>query len=416
MAIKGGQLLHSTRGSIIDRIQSAGPGDLNIPETRIYELGNYNAVGSVFDTPELTFNVETVDMTTEFEGMILGLDLTNIANGYEFDFRSAEAMDIIAMFKSQKLRYNVVNGVVIPNLTLESFTYRFGVGENSTQTAAFRGDSIFYTPGQAFQEDFVNAGVGPYTLTYTAHPETSGSSDMYGLAVTLRDSTHVRKPRRLFIDGSEWGYTNTANSITLNADHSLEYDTLVVSYSAPENSYNYDQEGLTPEGFPVHESNLNIKPAAIRGNNIEIYLGNADPTPTFVKLPGIQTFESTWSVTLENEQELGNDYFVGMDYDIPDVSGSLTAQSFDADAYSALLHRLTGVPDGEVIGPNRTQALPMEVRIKNPSNKSQTLKTIYIPDARLTVPGYTGQANATFDSTLNFTSDSGQMLVYKGAR
>ena len=50
MAIKAGQILHDAEGYVIDRIQSAGVGSLNIPEEKIKELGNFNTVATVRDT------------------------------------------------------------------------------------------------------------------------------------------------------------------------------------------------------------------------------------------------------------------------------------------------------------------------------------------------------------------------------
>ena len=53
---------------VIDRAQTAGPGQLNIPTQKIYELGNYKSVSTIRDTPDLTFNLESFDVSTEIEG------------------------------------------------------------------------------------------------------------------------------------------------------------------------------------------------------------------------------------------------------------------------------------------------------------------------------------------------------------
>ena len=64
MAIKAGQILHAANGFVIDRIQTGGVSNLNIPQEKIYELGNYLAVAQVRDIPEVTFDVERRNLST----------------------------------------------------------------------------------------------------------------------------------------------------------------------------------------------------------------------------------------------------------------------------------------------------------------------------------------------------------------
>lgn len=82
MAIKAGQILHVGNGqTVIDRIQTGGPGQLNIPVEKIYELGNYKSVASVRDVPDLTFSLESYDVSTEVETLLTaaygGRDVTD---------------------------------------------------------------------------------------------------------------------------------------------------------------------------------------------------------------------------------------------------------------------------------------------------------------------------------------------------
>src|SRR4051812_13113989 len=73
MAIKAGQIVHAGNGvAVIDRIQTGGPGQLNIPTEKINELGNYKSVATIRDTPDLTFTAESFDVSTEFEGLVCG--------------------------------------------------------------------------------------------------------------------------------------------------------------------------------------------------------------------------------------------------------------------------------------------------------------------------------------------------------
>ena len=58
MSIPGSQILHDVNGYVV-RIQTAGPGSLNIPEEKVYELGNFETLATVRDIPDLSFSNST---------------------------------------------------------------------------------------------------------------------------------------------------------------------------------------------------------------------------------------------------------------------------------------------------------------------------------------------------------------------
>ena len=57
----------------------------------------------------------------------------------------------------------------------------------------------------------------------------------------------------------------------------------------------------------------------------------------------------------------------------------------------------------------------MEVRISDPDS-GDVLKTLYVPDARFTIPGYSARVQQKLEVQFNFTSDGGNLLVYAGER
>jgi hypothetical protein len=417
MATSGGQILHQAGKFVLDRIQTGGPGDLNIPEEKIYELGNYESIATIRDIPEISFNLESFDMTTEMECILINKtpsSFPSTVGSNRIDFKDAVPFDIISPWKSRKGQFNIVKGVVIPYLTLESASYRFGVGENSSQSFTFRGDSIFYTPGQPWYEEFTNVGVGPYTLDETATVYVKGTDNIYVLSVCLVSST-TGAYKRVFYDSTGVdGYTNTSTSFTLPSNESATYDTIKVTYGTAAGTSNYTQTGNNYAGQKVHE-NVSTKPAAIRGKDIDIYIGTTAATPTFSRLTSVQNVEVTWSAPLENDEELGNERYVSSDYDVPEVNGSIGVKPFDPADLFAKVSQITGVPSNQVIGPNVTVPVPLEIRVNHPDTGAR-LKTFYIPDARFSVPGYNGQANTKLENTMNFTSDSGVIYVYKGSR
>ncbi len=74
MAIKAGQLIHVANQILVDRAQTGGPGTVNLNRTKVYELGNYLAVGSITDIPDLSFTLESFDASAEMEAMLCGFN------------------------------------------------------------------------------------------------------------------------------------------------------------------------------------------------------------------------------------------------------------------------------------------------------------------------------------------------------
>lgn len=412
MAIRSGQILFQGNNWVIDRIQSAGPGTVNIPEEKIYEVGNFNSLATVRDIPDLSFDVESLDVSCEIEAIITGADPTTISAGQEFDLTDSKPLDIISPFKSAVGQYDIINGVVVPYLTLESATYRFGVRANATQSYTFRGDSILYTNDVPYAEQFtITAGANQvYTLAQTAVVYSLAGDSIYVLSVCAK-TTGSNVFKRLYF-GTD--YTNTATTFTVVDDLNAEgYTTLHVTYATAA-SISYTQTGNNPEGFAVHQG-ISVKPAAIRGKDIDLYVGDTAATPTFTRWAGVQSVEITRRVNLEADEELGNYNYVAYDYDVPEVSGTVTLRPVNAAEFMSKIYEILNVNTAQVAGPHTSVGLPLEIRIGDPDSTS-TLKTFYVPDARFQAPGFQGRVQQKTDITLNWSSDSGVLLTYNESR
>src|SRR4051812_33589771 len=117
MAIKGGDLLHVGNQVLIERAQTAGPGQLNIPSERIYELGNYHSVATIFDIPDLSFSLDSLDSSAALEALLTGQDFSSMADGTAIDLSLAVPMDVLGQFKPGRLDanpYDIHASVVTP--------------------------------------------------------------------------------------------------------------------------------------------------------------------------------------------------------------------------------------------------------------------------------------------------------------
>jgi hypothetical protein len=403
LAVKAGQILHDSYGFVIDRIQTGGASGLNIPEEKIYEVGNFEAVATVRDTPELTFGMESFDVSTEVEALLTFADPTAEVDGDAYDLATAVPLDVISPLKDNWNIFTAAHGIVIPYLTLESSAYRFDVTGNSTQNHTMRGDSYFFTDGSPYYEEFVGTGTdvsfsisnGP-ALPYNYRGFVYY---MLGVSVVYSDRTF----RRLFLNTD---YTNTATGFTLS-DGSLAPagSTIRVLYGS-----------ATVATYPqsVHATTA-VKPAALRGKSIDVYLGTADATPTFSRLTSVQSAEINWSVTLDADREFGNEYAVSQDHDVPEVAGNVVIRPRDMNELYARLYQISNVPAGEVAGPLTSVALPMEVRLSDPDTGVR-LKTFYVPDARFKLPNVESRVQEKMNLTIEWTSDGGSLSVIKGTR
>lgn len=407
MPIKAGQILHVGGigpGYVIDRIQTGGVNSINIPQEKIYELGNYQTVALVRDIPDLSFDIDSFDVSTEIEALILGKNPGGVLTGEEMDFNKSIPLDVISPFKDAGGSFTTIRGVAIPYLTLENMEYRFGVGQNSSQKATLKGDGLYYIPGTPYTQEFNITGGSnqTYVLNNTALPFVNSGQTIYIVGACAKNTT-TGTYKRLFFNTD---FTNTTTSITTLSDLSAAgYLKLHVVYgSATTTSY--------PQS--IHEV-VAVKPAAIRAKDIDIYISDGNSTPTLVRWKGVQSFDVVRKVALQISKEFGNYQVVSQDYDVPDVSGNIAVRPADAQYMFQLIQQVANVSGTNIAGALTSAPLAMELRINNPDTGSR-IKTLYVPDARIEIPPYSGKIQTKLDVTFKFQSDGGTLKAYKGIR
>lgn len=432
MAIKAGQILHVAGQFVVDRIQTGGASALNIPQEKVFELGNYRSVGIVRDVPELTFSLEMLDTDTELEALFTGsVDPFADAASTKYDLANNRPIDIISPWKTPHGAFTSVHGVAVPNLYLESASYRYGLAENAGETFSLRGDSIYYIPGTPWQDVVAGDSLAADVHTFENGPALAyleGGVTRYALSVSVNGQRLVR--------GSE--YTDTATTVTLLGDYAglTSSDRVSVVYGSAVDA-SYPQSGQTP--FGAGNGNLthqgtSVKPAAIRGKDIDVFFSTAIPgvdlgagvgAPVEIRWPDVQSATVDWSVTLEEDREFGNPNAVGRDAtDVPAVSGAIELKPRSVEAFYTRLRQITGVHDvNRIMGPQSSVTGGLRIEIRNPDSGGSTavaagsvIKTHYVPGARFTMPGYTGTVQQKMTTTLNWESDDGIHEIFKGAR
>ena len=404
MAIKAGQILHAMNQFVVDRIQTAGAGNLNIPTEKIFELGNYQSVAIVRDVPDLSFTLDCLDVDTEVESILLGASAnpTADAQGTQYLLANAKPVDIVSPMKSAQGAFDIVKGVAIPQLTLESASYRYGLRENAGEQFALKGDSIFYVPGTPYQQTSAPAA-GSVTFA-------NGPALLYTESGVSRYALNVSANGVRLVPGSD--YTETATGITLTASGTA------LAAGAPIR-VTYGSAVAATYTQTVHQS-VAVKPAAIRGKDIQVYVNV--PGGSLYRWSDVQSFNVDFRVTIEDDYEFGNPNAVAREAtDAPAVSGAIELKPLSTQRFFDKLQQITGVAATDVVGPQSSVVLEVTVKLLNPDSGGTTavpggtvLKTIRVPDARFTIPGYEGRVQQKMVATLNFESDAGILQVYKG--
>lgn len=413
MALKGGDLLHVGNTVLIDRIQSAGPGSLNIPSERVFELGNYSSVATIYDTPDLSFSMESFDVSAEVEAMLVGLGsgFGAASAGTKYELSKCRPIDVAGEFKRGKLDanlYDVAGSVVVPYLYLESMSYRFGIRDNARQTATLRGDSIFYAAASAYILEVAGTNAASQVIHFSSTGAVVGggvtavapieyngdvvSGTRYALSVT-NATTGVR-----LLLGTD--YTETATGVTILVAVPVIQKIRIVWQSAV--TANYPQVS--------HALESATRPAAIRGKHIRVFVGGDDDADEW---GSVQAATVDWRVTLDKDEEFGNPFVVAQDFDVPEVSGSIDIKPRNVAEFMTRLEGISGTAPGEVVGPTVAAAVPLYIKLYSPTDGT-VIKTLEVPDARFTVPGYSGQVQNKLVVSVPFSSNGGSLNVYKG--
>lgn len=407
MAIRAGTFLHDAQGFVLDRIQTGGVSNLNIAKTTIYELGDYQAVGNIFDIPDLSFDVTSTDVSCDMEALLHGIQPTAVTSGQLFNFSTIFPLDIISPFRSGNGAFNIVKGISVPYLSLDTVSYNFGVKANAEESFTLRGDAVYYIPGSPYYQKInLAGGTFTYAIANTALPYTESGNTYHILSACVKN-TSTGVFQRLFFatDGSATGYTDTGTNITLNTDWFAQgYTSLHVTYgSATATTYLQNVNATTA-----------TKPAAIRSKDILLYVGaQSAATPTYIKWSGVQSFKITRKANIINTEEFGNTHYVSSSYDTPDVSGEIVVRPVDIAGLFTLIQQITGTNSTQVSGAISQPLFDLELRVRDPVTGT-ILKTWNVPDAQFTLPAASGKANTDLDVTIPFFSSTGQLNVFKG--
>lgn len=414
MAMKAADLLHVGRGTfLLDRLQNAGPSGLNIPTEVIKELGNYKSVATVRDTPDLTFSAQSFDVTTELERMLTGYAASGALPVGGLDLTSCTTLDVVGMIKpgaSASAPFDALRSVACPLLYPERVSYRFAVQANSTVDITLRGDSIYYAPGTAYVQSALGAALvaGALELSHPAGIYTNNGADTRVLAVSLNGQRQV--------EGTDFTVTVDTGQETEAYATGTTVTFAVAPAASDKVSVTYFSNAIA--SFPqVTHPTASAKPAAVKGRGIRVYIGGFNATDPGSsagnRWSGVQSATVEWAVSVAKDYELGNANATTVEAeDVPTVNGTVSLRARNSAELFTRLRQITGVTDvNKAIGPDNAVELPLDILVLD--SEGYAHKRLHVPDARFSLPGYNAQVGQRVDLELNYTSDSGTLMVFE---
>jgi hypothetical protein len=408
MSIHAGSILTVGGNNVVDRIQSAGLGDVRLPVETIRETGNREVVDKIPTEPDFTFTLESLNVSTELMAMLTGKwggdpAASGQAPGYddpdgtEYDWLDTQCINIVSPWKDPDSAASgiIEAGLLVPGYYPTRLRYSFGVTANATQQVDLGGGSYYYAKNAPVEEQVETTTSKDYTTAEATIAYRKGGAG----GSTFRNVFGVILDGQLLSEGPDYTVTGGGGSAA-----TIHLNVAPTSGQILRFCYFTNVQKAYPQS--VHASVLTV-PGAVRGRNIHVFIDGQ-------KTGGIQSLEMEATVDGEVERELGTEDIVGRVVNGTDCNGTLTYRPRDADAFFQTLERITGVDQAEVYGWFNENTVQLDIVIENPKNPGTAIKTIQVPDAKFQPPGTPARVNSPTDFSVQFESVTGTFKEIKG--
>jgi len=369
------------------------------PVNTVDELGNPNHVGTSYDTPDVTITFQAMDVGIKFISVLTGQDATafpgagvNITTGDNaFGY-----LDLVAYVKDEDVS-DYIKTIHLRRCTIQSFTFNYTVDGDSTEEYTAIGSEKRYFSRDVVVESWGSgdAGVGPFSLTYSPIELKSGNSVLSIIADGVYFSEDTTGT-----PGSNEYYYDAAGPDTILLGTAFANNLLIV-YQA------------NPAGDNWSDVSDTDVPSAIRGRDVKIYLDDR-------LQERVQSVSITGNFNPTAIKELGNRDVVGYRSNIPEVTGTITVLDTDTEITEIFLVGEYNSGDTEFqVGACTISGVPLEIQLVDPTDCTPPYtikKTVYLPSIVITSEGYASNVNDNATQTFDWRSETGAVYVYSGAK
>ena len=365
--------------------------DTNLPTTVIDELGNPKHAGTINDIPEVTATLQIMDVSHKLFAVLTGNDPGAYPSS-GVDISDLNEVDLIVVVRDENIA-DYAKTMHLRRCRVQSFNWSYSVTGEATEEYTFGGtERRWFRASSDVVVDTFGAG-SSHTLSQTPIQLKNGNY----LISFIQDGEYLKEVASTS-DDDEYSVSGTTVS-----PHTATTNYAVAVYQAAPSGNNWSD--VSDDSIPV----------AIRGKNIPVYIG-------------VNQIERVQSVTIRGDlrtdriEEMGNPNVVGYIAQVPTVTGDLQVLDTDHQLVALLTTGSMTSTDTEFeLCEYTASGLYLEIRLQDPTDgcgyaTANTVKTVYIPEIKITGDTHTSQVGNSVTLTFNWESATGECYVYSGLR
>jgi hypothetical protein len=361
--------------------------DTDVPVTNVDELGSREHAGTVTDQPNITMTFSAFDVSVKVFSVLTGTDASAYP-GAGVDIENLSEIDAVLYVKDASVS-DYVKSAHARRLQIRDFTYSYSVTGESTEDYTGVGSEKRWFKNDVIVDKFTT-GTTSFTLTETPIQLKNGN---YCLTVTL-DGGYLEE----VASGPATGeYSVSGTTVTT-------FDTRTAQVLAVYHA--------NPAGDAWSDVSDDTIPAAIRGQDVKITILAND-------IPRVQSVTINGTLNSTPVREMGNRVVVGYQSQVPTVEGNLTVLDTDTELLDLILNQSisSGDTEFELTTACAVSGLSLDVTLYDPCDTTTSgtaLKTVRVPNLRITGDSYTINVNENAQQVFNWQSETAQCIVYEG--
>jgi len=413
--IPAGSIIHVGGKTVLNRLQDAGLQDPRVPTETVNEAGNDLVVGKVLTEANFRFQMTSWDVSCDMMALLTGKKASGVghliseadAAGTEYKWENCGFINVTSPFKRDTGSQggDILAGVVIPNLYPTALSYRLGVTENAQMQVTMETGSYYMSESMPLEEYAVGDAAIVAFLTSTparVHRIGGSGSTRYQHIFGVMVNGIPQIPGVDYVESGGAAPEAPATVVTIT------FTTAPPAGAIVKWAYFSTTAAAMPQAVNLDTT---VTPAAVRGRDITLLLG--DPTGTPVRVYGVQNFQLDASVSGTLQREMGTYDPIGFANTAIDANGTIHIEPKDIDHLFSSMALLLGVDKSEVFGYINTHGTPLTAVIHDPANPANIIKSIYVPDATFQLPGENVRVRQVTQFPIRFESQTGTFSEFK---
>jgi len=361
--------------------------DTDVPVTNVDELGSQQHAGTVTDQPNITLTFSAFDVSVKIFSILTGTDYSSYPAG-GVDIESLSEIDAILYVKDASAA-DYVKSAHARRLQIRDFTYSYSVTGESTEDYTGVGSEKRWFKND-IQVDRFTTGTTSFSLSETP--------------IQLKNGNWLLS---FILDGS---YLEEVASGPATGEYSVSGTTVTTFDSRT--SQGLAVYHANPAGTNWNDVGDSTIPAAIRGQDVKISILAND-------IPRVQSVTINGTLNSVPVREMGNRVVVGYQSQVPTVEGSITVLDTDTELIDLFLNQsiASGDTEFELTAACAVSGLDLQITLYDPCDTTVSgtpMKTIKVPNLRVTGDSYTINVNENAQQVFNWQSETAQCIVYEG--